>query len=201
MRVGPARDLRLFRGQVLPRLKELLKHWAPWTALILAGVIAVAAQYLPGGSLKISEVAGVGFTFASIATGACVAALVLSLGLPGASRLRKWATYQGSTEGKSALSDLVFVLAWAALAQIALIAVCVLAELFGAGLPVAPAGMIASHGVGLWLGLSVFLYALFELVVVVITLIQMGVLIIAEEQKAANDYSATDPGEQPRNDR
>jgi hypothetical protein len=72
--------------------------------------------------------------------------------------------------------------------------VCVLAELFGANLPVAPPGMIPTHGVGLWLGLSAFFYALFELVVVVTTLIQMGVLIIAEEQKADTGDASTGSG-------
>jgi len=181
----PARDLRLFRGQIFPRVGELLKHWAPWSALGAAGIVALVAQFLPGGGLRITDVAGVGFTFASIATGACVSGIVLSLGLPGAFRLRQWANYRGSTKGKSALSDLVFVLAWAALSQVALIVVCVLAQLFGASLPVAPPSMLPSHAIGLWLGLTVFFYALFELVVVVLTLVQMGVLIIAEEQNAA----------------
>ena len=88
METGPARDLRLFRGQILPRVGELFKHWAPWSALVAAGIVALVAQYLPGGGLRITDVAGVGFTFASIATGACISGIVLSLGLPGASRLR-----------------------------------------------------------------------------------------------------------------
>lgn len=179
---NPQRDLRLFHGQVLPRLRELLSHWAIYVAIAAGVLAAIMAPGLPAGALKIADVTTVGFTFASIAMGACVSALVLSLGLPGTERLRRWAKMGGTTPGKSALSDLVFVVVWAALCQLGLILVCVLATLFGGNLPLAPAGLSVTHSVALAAGLTVFFYALLELIVVVSTLSQMGVMIIAEEQ-------------------
>ena len=70
------------------------------------------------------------------------------------------------------------------LAQLLLIMVCVAALLFGGDLPLAPSPMIPSHAFGLWVGLAAFFYAVLELFVVVTTLLQMGVMIIAEEQRA-----------------
>ena len=187
------RDLFLVRGQVLPRLRRLVLDWVPALALGVSVGLALLLPRLPGAVLPIREAAGVGVTFASIAMGACIAATVLAVGLPSPERLRRWANLRGSTPGKSALSDLVFVLVWASLAQTALIATSVLAMAFGNDLPLAPTGMSIFHAFGLWLGLFVFFYALFELVVVVQTLSQMAVMVIAEEQQLpSGDSAATD---------
>ena len=158
--------------------------WVPLAALLLGGAVTAVAPGLPVGVMPISTILSNGFTFASIAMGACISAIVLSLGLPGAERLRRWAREPGTLPGKSALSDLVFVIVWAALAQLLLIMVCVAALLFGGDLPLAPSPMIPSHAFGLWVGLAAFFYAVLELFVVVTTLLQMGVMIIAEEQRA-----------------
>lgn len=86
----------------------------------------------------------------------------------------------------NALSDLVFALVWAALAQLMLIVVCVVAMLFGGAGPLAPSGLSWTHWIGLVAGLLVFYYALFELFVVVNTLSQVGA-VIAEEERRATD--------------
>lgn len=188
------RDLWLLRGQIAPRLGQLLWQWAAGGAAAMAGLVTWRASALPFGRLAIIDVANGALTFASISTGACISALVLSLGLPGGDRLRRWARAPGSVAGKSALSDLVFVLVWAALVQVALIAACAAAGILGGDLEVAPKGMSPSHGLGLFAALAVFFYALFELVIVVQTLVQVGVVMIAEESEDA-DSSGTEDGQ------
>ncbi|MGC3954340.1 MAG: hypothetical protein QM804_08850 [Propionicimonas sp.] len=187
---GVERDLRLVRGQVAPRLGQLAKSWPPYLALACGLALAAALPWLPSANAPISEVVGFGFTFASISVGACFSSIVLALGLPGAERLRTWSRRNGITPDKSALSDLVFVLVWAALSQVALIVVCVLALAVGGPYPLAPSGMTPTHFVGLVLGLMVFFYAVFELVIVVQTLSQVGVVIIAEERANARAGNA-----------
>jgi hypothetical protein len=177
-------DLNMLRGQIAPRLRHLVLNKIVLYAILSGVICAVLASYLPVGEMTISSVVANGFTFASIAMGSCISAIVLSLGLPGAERLRKWSNMNGPIKGKSVLSDLVFALTWAALAQVALILVCVLATLFGGNLPLAPESMTVTHWLGLAISLIVFLYAVLELVVVVQTLVQIGVMIIVEERTA-----------------
>lgn len=180
-------DLNLWRGQVWPRRWELLRSWPPYVAIGFALVGTFVAPTLPGGELSISAAAGAGLTFASIAIGACMASIVLSLGLPGATRLRRWSRYPGVSEKKSALSDLIFVLVWAGIWQLLLLIVCALAFLFGGDGPLAPLAIAPTHSVGLFIGLAVFAYAVFELLIVVSTLSQIGVVIIGEEQRGPSE--------------
>ncbi|KQR20074.1 hypothetical protein ASF79_10755 [Agreia sp. Leaf335] len=123
--------------------------------------------------------------------GACIAAIVLALGLPGAARIKRWARLPGTTKNKSALSDLIFVLVWATLCQIGLVGTCVIALALGGPIALAPANITWSHSLGLALGFSTFFYAVAELFVVVQTLSQMGVVIIDEEQKNKDTSSST----------
>ncbi|WP_189349621.1 hypothetical protein [Zhihengliuella salsuginis] len=181
----PVLDLRLFRGQIWPRRRQLVSSWAPYISMMLAILVSLALPFLPAASTKISDAASHGLTFSSISVGACFTSLVLSLGLPGARRLRDWSRRRGALEGKSVLSDLVFVLVWAGLSQLSLIFVCVFAMLFGGDLEMAPVGMYLSHFVTLIAGMFAFFYAVFELVIVIQTLSQIGVIIIAEEQRCS----------------
>lgn len=176
------KDLSLVRGQVAPRARQLLLNSTSLFAAVFAVIVAGAIDRLPIGSMKISDVVTNGFTFASITLGACFSAIVLSLGLPGAERLRKWSSLEGTTKSKSALSDLVFVLVWAALSQVAVIITCAAALIFGGEHALGPTGMHIPHRVGLFLGSFVFFYALLELIIVVRTLSQVGVVIIFEER-------------------
>lgn len=175
------RDLQLVRGQIWPRRHQIAVSPVLLFALLAGVFTSLIAGSMPAGTLKISDVVTNGFTFASISMGVCVTSLVLSLGLPGTKRLQRWARIPGLLPEMSALSDLIFSLAWAALAQLGLIGVCVLASLFGGTLPLAPPQISPVHWLGLATGLFVFFYALFELAIVVQTLVQIGVLIIAEE--------------------
>lgn len=178
----PRSELHFWRGQVLPRRRELFLHWAPYCAIVASLLTVIVAPHLPASRTPISDIAATGLTYASIATGGCFSAIVLSVGLPGADRLKRWALKEGPTAGRSSLSDLVFVLVWAATWQLALIGTCVLALLFGGRLPIAPTQMVPSHTLGLFVGMTVFYYALFELMIVVNTLSQIGTVINFEER-------------------
>jgi hypothetical protein len=178
-------DLKFVRGQILPRSHELLGSWAPYAAFVSGLALALALPALPAANMHIMDAAGYGLTFASISMGACFSAIVLSIGLPGTNRLRLWSLRKGATPGKSALSELIFVLVWAALWQVFLIITCVIAIAFGGDYPLgAPSGAYP-HMVSLILGLWIFFYAVYELLIVVQTLTQVGVMIIAEERIAA----------------
>ena len=181
-RMAPNVDaLHLVRGQILPRLPGLLRSSTFWLSVASAILLTLVAQHTPFGTLSIREVIDGTLTYASISLGACVSATVLALGLPGTERIRRWSTVSGSTPGMSLLSDLVFVLTWAALAQIALILTCVVSLVLGGELPIAPRDWKETHAIGLLAGSIAFFYALFQLLVVVQTLLQIGVVVIAEE--------------------
>lgn len=182
--------------QVWRRRKTLLATWQPYVSAVAAAAAAYGASVLPSSSMTISSVAAIGFAYASITVAACVSAVVLSLGLPGADRLRKWARH-GATADKSALSELVFVLVWACIWQLLVIVACVLALLFGGDGPIYPPGASIVHAIGLTFGLWVFFYALFELFVIVETLWQIGAVIIAEE-RASDDSVISPDGSDPK---
>lgn len=180
-------DLTLGR-QIWIRRRRLLLTWQPYVAAAIAVASALGAPALPSASLPISTVASIGFAYASITVAASVSAIVLSLGLPGAGRLRKWARH-GHSANRSALSELIFVLVWSGIWQLSVIVACALALLFGGDGPLAPPAMTVPHRIGLICGLWVFYYALLELFVVVETLWQIGAVIVDEERRAAEPDS------------
>lgn len=167
--------------QIWIRRRALVATWQPYVAAAAAVGVALGAPVLPASGLSISSVASTGFAYTSITVAACVSAIVLSLGLPGADRLRKWAR-QGQTADKSALSELVFVLVWACAWQLFVVVVCVLALLFGGDGPLAPPGFSITHRIFLAVGMWVFFYSLLELFVIVQTLWQIGAVVVSEER-------------------
>lgn len=173
--------VHLVRGQIVPRLPGLLRSAAFWSAIAASALLTSIAQHTPFSALPIKDVIDGTLTYASISLGACVSATVLALGLPGTERIRRWSRASGSTPGMSLLSDLVFVLTWAALTQIALIIACVASLVLGGELPIAPDQWKPTHAIGLFAGSLTFFYALFQLIIVVQTLLQIGVVVIAEE--------------------
>lgn len=180
-------DLRLVRGQILPRWRQVVRTWETLIAAVPAILLASFSQFLPSAELPIDSIAYLGFTFAAISTGAGFSAIILSLCLPGADRLHRWSNQPGTLENKSALSDLVFVLVWSTLIQVSLVACCALATAFGGDLSFAPPGMSNVHRISIGAGMFVFFYAIVELVIVVQTLCQVGVVIIAEERDKVGD--------------
>jgi hypothetical protein len=172
---------RFWKNQVWKRRKSLLRDRAPWIALALALVLTSLSGWLPFGEVPIPELAGAGLSYAALSLGACVAGCTLALGIPGEKRLERWSKIKGEGKPFSSLSDLVFVFAWAAMAQVAVILVAFLAFVFGYRSTIHPAGAEFSHVTALFVALAVCFYALLELTAVIRTLVQVAGAIIREE--------------------
>lgn len=172
-----------FWRQIHFRGNKLVKTWQPYGSFAIAFLITMIVQHSPASKLSISSVAATGFSYASITISACISAIVLSLGLPGEDRLRKWALH-GSEANKSALAELLFVFTWACLCQLFVIIICVLSFVFGGDGQVLPPKASFTHNFLLFASLLIFFYALFELFVIIETMWQIGAVIIHEERKS-----------------
>lgn len=173
---------KLFRGQIVPRRTQLIRAWQFYVAMILALLIAFLIHRLPLADITVKELSTVGFTFASIALSGCFTTTVLAITLPGENRIRKWMEIESRIhEGSSAYLDLIFVIIWAAICQMILIAVCVLALLFGGG------SLIWHEAAPCWQRFTVlaasfvFFYALNELYTVIETLFRISYVLMHEE--------------------
>lgn len=177
--------LHVLRGQAVPRWRIVAYSWQPYAALALGVVAAVGVQFLPSRDVAINEFAGHGLTVSSISVSACLTGLVLSIALPGSERIANWAKMPGPTDGFSVLSDLVFTFFWAGCSQILAVLVSISALFFGADLSIgSPHPLRWTHWVALGSSFTIFAYALLQLLVVFQTLVQVGALIIAEEQRS-----------------
>lgn len=153
-------------------------------ALVVAVIATIGVIVLPVRSVPIADIAGVALTYASISLAACLSGLVLSLALPGEQRLRRWARMKSARSGKSLLSDLVFTFFWASCCQLGVLLICFAAIMFGGPLLIGqPQPLPLSHVVGLSLSLFAGFYSVAQLFVVLQTLVQVGVLVILEEQQ------------------
>lgn len=180
---GAARDLSAI-NQIAPRLSSIVLSGSSLFALTAAILATGGIVLLPVRSTPIADIAGVGLTYASVSLAACLSGLVLSLALPGEQRLRRWARMKSARSGKSLLSDLVFTFFWASCCQLGVLLVCFASIVFGGPLLVGePQPLPVSHVTGLFMGLFVGFYSVAQLYVVLQTLVQVGVLVILEEQQ------------------
>ncbi|MDO5374060.1 MAG: hypothetical protein Q4F10_11450 [Corynebacterium glutamicum] len=179
------KSLNLVCGQILPRLPNIIKYKGLWATSILGLSLAAGISHLPVALMNISALAAVGLSFASISLGACFTTAVLTLSLPGNDRLRKWSNIDTRPMGSTVLSDLLFVVVWAALIQVLLICTCAIALVFGGDLLVFPATAPWWQRLEIFWSGWVFFYAVTELGVVISTLSQVGSVIIHEERKEA----------------
>lgn len=178
------RDLDVFRSQVVPRARQILMNWTVLVAVLGAVLITWGIAVLPARYTRIADFAGMGLTYASISLAACVSGLVLSLALPGENRLRKWSHMAGVVDGKSLLSDLLFTFFWAACAQLAVLLVSFGSVIFGGTLLIGEPGPLpVPHVASLIFSFAIVMYSVAQLFVVLQTLVQVGVLVIFEEQE------------------
>lgn len=180
-------DMKLWRGQIFPRRRLILRSTQLCGALIMAVIFSLAVPYLPASALKVSEIAAAGLSFAAISLGGCFTTCVLALALPGDRRIKEWATTEGEVAGSSAYSDLIFALIWASLAQLVLIAGCVIAMAVGGENPVFADSAPCWQLLSVFLGLAVFMYAALELYTVIKTLMQIAVVIMREEKNTSKE--------------
>lgn len=183
--------LKLFDGQVKPRLRMMLCEYHFWVALFAAGLLSISLPSLPAAELAVHEVASAGLTFASISLGACIATCILAVALPGEARLRKWASTQGEIQSSSQYSDLVYVIVWAAIMQFSLILTCVVALIVGGERQVFPQGAPRYQYLSVWVAMTIFLYSAIELLEVLKTLMKVSVVITFEINSSNGDPQGT----------
>lgn len=177
-----ANEFDLLRGQVIPRRSQLICAWQFIVAIVLGVLIAIFIHRLPLADTAVNELSTVGLTFASIALSGCFATTVLAITLPGQDRIRRWARIESPIrEGSSVYLDLVFVITWAAICQLILIGVCVLALLFGGSNPIWHAAAPCWQRLTVFVTSFVFFYALNELYTVIQTLFRISYVLMYEE--------------------
>lgn len=179
-----------FRGQVLPRAKTLLWSRPPAVTVLMglaAGLVLPSTVTIP---TKISDLATVGINYAALSFGASVTGAVLAISLPSEDRVRRWASNRYDDDNLSSYSDLVFALTWAALAQLAVLAVSITAIVIGGDEPLIPANAYLTHKIALGLALAIFAYGVLQLLTLISTISQLGNLIDFEEWQAGRQDGA-----------
>lgn len=171
----------LFEGQIAPRIGLIAFHKIAISSLIISILLGAFIDHFPVANTQISTLSNIGFTFSSLSLGACFATAALCLSLPGEGRLSKWAKTPGEIEGSSALSDLIFVIVWAAVCQIFLVLVCTLALILGGTYTVFPDSAGLLQRILISFSAFTFFYSLGELLIVISTVSQLGIVITHEE--------------------
>lgn len=172
-------DARFFRGQLFPRVRTVFVRKRVLACLIGAVLTASFAHRLPLGQLKVSELSSAALAFAGLAFGACVTGSVLSLSLP-QEQARNWARNKPTGGTHSHYSELIFNFVWSGLAQVAVAVACIAGFIFGGNQVVAPANGWFSNYVCIFVSSLTFYYALIQLVTILITIIQVGHVLIAQ---------------------
>jgi hypothetical protein len=181
--LGRRVDNELLKGQIKPRLRALLldRQWfvvvPVWLAFFLAMSSSLAKRVV------IKDIALAQISVASLSFGACVTGLVLSLTL-NTERATAWATTRRPGAYFSNLSDLIFVFVWSALCQLAVIFSAFSSLIIGAGKNVYVRDESIGHRVLLAIAVFIATYAFFQLVSVLRSLIQIGVVTIVMASRA-----------------
>lgn len=186
----PLEQRHFFRGQVRPRLGQILLRPRVAVVLLLGVLTGALVPHLPMGRLRVSELASAGLAFAALSFGACVTGAVLALTLP-AAEARRWAGIKAPDRTHSTYSDLIFTFTWSGVAQLGVVVSCALAFLFGGDKVVSPAHPWFTNKLCVGVAALVFYYALAQLLTVLGTISQIGFALIAGWAKA--DEEGTTP--------
>lgn len=147
----------------------------------LGGVgLLIAVKRLPAADLEIHSVAGSLLDYAAIGLGACITALVLAISLAPERRVQTWSDTYAEGREFSTYSELLFVLSWAAMAQLAAITTALLAITLGGDIQLMPDDPLLTHSVSFLLASSVVCYAIWELGTVISTLSMIGAVTLIE---------------------
>jgi hypothetical protein len=170
------------RDEVWPRRREILRGDQLWLALLGSVVVVLFASRWGLAQTQVGELVTVVLAYAAVAFGFCLAGLTVALTLPNAEFVKKLATaeptqrqFQRAGRVPVAYSDLLFVFSWTAVAHWAVI-VCGLVELVGCGYGAQLIGDSYGPAERVRLGLLTFLvlYAVFQFLITLITLSQVG---------------------------
>lgn len=171
-----------FSKEVWPRRREILRGSELWIALIGALLLSHCAPNWGIASTQVGEVVTVALAYAAVAFGFCLAGLTVALTLPNDGFVRDLATKKPSEaqikrKGRDAnpYSDLLFVFSWTAIAHwlVIVIGLLVLVEAgYSSQLVCGDFGLDERVRLGI---LSFFLlYAVFQFLITLITLSQVG---------------------------
>ena len=171
------KDNKLIAGQVAPRARSLVRDKQWWFIAPVWLVFYVLASQSQASALAIKDVALAEISMASLSFGACVTGLVLSLTI-NSDRSAKWARSGRAGSSFSHLSDLIFVFAWSAMAQLVMLASAFTSLLLGSRSFVYVRDEAISHRILLAIAVLVACYAFFQLISVLRSLVQIGVVTI-----------------------
>jgi hypothetical protein len=178
------------RGQVKPRVSAIALTPRAWIPVVVGILLGVGLPFFVTVDVEISDLASVGINYAALSFGGCITGAVLAVSLPSERRVRSWASARYRNGYLSRYGDLVFWLTWAAISQLAVLFVSIVAVVAGGDEHVIPADAYLSHRLLLGFSIAVFFYAVGQLLTLVGTLSQLGNVIDFVEWKAAEKEQA-----------
>lgn len=177
-------------NEFMPRLGSIL-HWssALWVAAAVGVLLGYWGGFLIPATTKVGGIAMALLTYAAIALGFTLAGLTLVLTLPNDDFVNLlWETTPNKKKNNS-YSDLIFIFSWTALIHWLIVFISILLVLLVN--PEQAAFQEKKHRLlsGIITGLG--MYALFQFLVTLITLAQVGSTYIAHLRKQAANKSIT----------
>jgi len=175
--------LQYLREETFPRRSEILKGSELWLGIVV-GVLCGHWGYLViPQTTKVGDVCVALLTYAAIALGFCLAGLTLVLTLPHQDFITRLAKSRPPKAKHDSYSNLLFVFTWTSLVHWILIIVGVtVLVLAGSNQPILPLGSLR-HEVMTGLMSALAAYCLFQFLITLFTLSQVGRLHIASLQE------------------
>jgi hypothetical protein len=172
------------RREILTRLSSIL-NWssALWVAVITATLLGRCGAYLIPETTKVGAIAAALLTYSAIALGFSLAGLTLVLTIPSTNFVNLLCDTKLEKKKHNAYADLIFVFSWTAVIHWIVVFVSIVLVLFVN--PDQRAFQLEKHRLksGLVSGLSI--YALFQFLVTLITLAQVGATYVSHLQREA----------------
>jgi hypothetical protein len=166
------------RDEIKPRFKDIILGSELWIAGIIGVVCAYAGDDLIGHT-KVGDIVGGLLTYASIAFGFCLSGLTIALTLPSQDFVKKLASTKLGGKKNNAFSDLLFVFSWTALCHWLVIVLTIGSILLlGSNAIILPHESYQSHRIIFGFVLFISIYGIFQFLITLITISQVGRLYI-----------------------
>jgi hypothetical protein len=178
--------LNYFGREVIPRWRKVLLTSEFAIALVVGALLARFGPVLLGAKPTVNEFVSAVAAYAAIAMGFCVAGMTIALTLPNQDLMLRLANKEIDGSHGNALSGLLFVFSWTAFVHwtavvITLVSLVVAGSdqgLFPPGVSLVRRAVFGSLG-------GFVLYCLFQFVITIITISQVGEVYIKELRKEA----------------
>jgi hypothetical protein len=165
--------LQYFWTEVWPRRTEILSG----NVLLAIATGAAVASYgdrLISRCVGVTELGTAFLAYASIGLGFCVAGMTVALTFPDKEFVERLAKLSVPGRYGNALSALLFVFSWTAVVHWCTIVLMLVVLFLRAGQPVFPESVTRLHRAGMFVCVTSSCYCLFQFLVTVITLSQLG---------------------------